>query len=107
MVAYDFYKELYLGSRIPESAFPEFVQRAGAYLAFLERHCLVGGGEEARAMALCAMAEVFYEDSRHSGVQSTTVGGVSVRYEPSQASLRRKVFEAAQLYLDIYRGVKP
>jgi len=99
---YGFYRESYMGSRIPEAAFPEFVARARDALRRIEGRYTVTGGEDARNMALCAMAEAIYDATgRRGGVASATAGPVSVRYEGRD----RSVYDAAATYLEIYRGV--
>ncbi len=99
---YGFYKGAYMGSRIPEAAFPEFMARARDAMRRLQSRYTVSGGEEAFNMALCAMAEAIYDSTgRRGGVASASAGQVSVRYE----SRDRSVYDAAATYLDIYRGV--
>ena len=91
-----------MGSRIPEAAFPEFMARACDALRRLENRYTVSGGEEARSMALCAMAEAIYDTTgRRGGVASASAGPVSVRYEGRD----RSVYDAAATYLEICRGV--
>lgn len=91
-----------MGSRIPEAAFPEFMARACDALRRLENRYTVDGGEEARSMALCAMAEAIYDTTgRRGGVASASAGPVSVRYEGRD----RSVYDAAATYLEICRGV--
>lgn len=100
---YGFYKGAYMGSRIPEAAFPEFMARAVDALRRLESRYSISGGEDAKNMALCAMAEAIYDSTgRRGGVASATAGPVSVRYEGRD----RSVYDAAATYLDIYRGTK-
>ncbi len=111
MVDFDFYANSYLGSAIPERAFPGMVTQAAAVLERYRRNYQVCGGEEAEAMALCAMAETLYAaGKRRSGVASASVGGVSVRYEAGEDSskaLERELYQRASIFLDIYRGVTP
>lgn len=108
MVDFDFYVNSYLGSAIPEKAFPGAMVQAQAVLEKYRRCYQVTGGEESEAMALCAMAETLYAaGKRRGGVASASVGGVSVRYdsgEDSQKALKRELFQRASIFLDIYRG---
>jgi hypothetical protein len=106
MVTFEFYRDIYLGSAIAESKFPQLAQRAEAELARLKRCYRVEGGEEAQAMAVCAMAEsLFACAGRSAGVQAATVGGVSVRYDDgSSQRLLGQLYRQAAIYLDIYRG---
>ena len=110
MVDYDFYVNTYLGSTIPEKAFPGMAARAGAALERFQRiYAVVQNGEDSRNMALCAMAESIYANQRRSsGVTSASVGNVAVRYEHSESTdkaLWRELYQKAGIYLDIYRGV--
>lgn len=100
MVDYGFYRDTYLGSSIPQSRFPQLAARAAEELQRLKRICRVEGGEDAQAMAVCAMAEAL--NTPDPGVRSATIGGVSVSY--GQRDLRRTLYEKAGVYLDIYRG---
>lgn len=110
MVTFEFYRDTYLGSTIPEGRFAEFAARSSEELVRLKRYYRVEGGEEAQAMAICAMAESLFDYSRHgAGVQSATVGGVSVRYDDATSrakDLARKLYQQACVYLDIYRGTE-
>ncbi len=109
MVSYDFYTNAYLGSAIPEQAFPGMATRAQGILDRFRRvYRVESTGEEAENMALCAMAETLYATQRRQGgVSGATVGSVSVRYENStHRALMGQLYEQASIYLDIYRGVK-
>ncbi len=106
MVTYDFYKNDYLGSQIPESAFPAAIARAEDWLSKLERTCFVAPcGPDSRAMAVCAVAETMELFRKRQQITQASIGGVSVRYEDSK-SLQRQLMNNAGVYLDICRGVK-
>ena len=96
----DFYEGVFLGTKIPREAFPEFCKRAQESLERLERYYTVEGGEDARKLALCAMAELIYESTGRRGVSSASVGQVSVHYK----DVDRGLYDCAATYLDIYRG---
>ena len=105
MVTYDFYKNTYLGSALTETAFPRAAARAEAWLHKVERTCRVEqDGPDSRRLALCALAEAMEAQERRRNIASTTVGGVSVRYEGSRAG-SRQLLETAGTYLTIRRGV--
>ena len=106
MVDFTYYTQEYLGAQIPEKQFDRCLARAGEALAYLERCFTVTGGQEARKLALCAMAEGVYEAQHRRGVAGATVGSVSVRYEDARhRQLWRELYERAAIYLDICRGV--
>ena len=106
MLSYDFYKDTYLGSTIPESSFGEAVARAEAWLSKLERTCQVETcGPDSRAMALCAIAETIFLWKKRGQIAQTTVGGVTVCYEKRDSSLQRQLLQSARTFLDIHRGV--
>lgn len=102
MAGYDFYVNTYLGTRIPENAWPTYARLAQSYLERLCRICRVVGGEDAKTMALCAMADVLYREQGRENVVSSTAGEVSVRY--GGRTLLSQLYEQAGVYLDIYRG---
>lgn len=110
MITFEFYRDTYLGSTIPESRFAELALRASEELGRLKKYYRVEGGEEAQAMAICAMAESLFAYGKHgAGVQSATVGGVSVRYDDATSrvkDLARKLYQQACVYLEIYRGTE-
>jgi len=110
MVEYDFYVNAYLGSTIPESAFSGMAAHAEAILQWFEQvYQVQSWGEDSEKMAICAMAEALYEQQRHRGIHSANVGNVSVRYVDgvsSDKALWRELYRRANIYLDIYRGVK-
>ena len=105
MVDFDFYGNTYLGALIPEAAFPAYASRAEEILDRLCRICRVEGGEAAKAMAVCAMAETLYrEKGKGHGLVSAAVGEVSVRYSGEERPLLGRLYDQAGIYLDIYRG---
>ena len=109
MADYEFYVNCYLGSAIPEKAFPTAAAQAAAALERICRiYTVAQCGEETKKMAICAMAEAVYASSRRkAGVTAASVGNVSVRYENgehAERSLQRELYRKAAIYLDIYRG---
>ena len=105
MVDYDFYTNTYMGYAISEKAFPALAAQAASNLAYFERRCRVVGGQESRKLAICAMAECLREHNRSANRSAATVGSVSVRYDTKKEPLARKLYQAAAVYLDFYRGV--
>ena len=106
MVDFDYYTDTYLGTELTEKEFSALMKRAQAVLNRFCRDYRVEGGEDAKAMALCAMAEVLRRLGGKQGVASATVGGVSVRYMGDHdRQLYRELYRTARIYLDIYRGV--
>ena len=119
MADYNFYRNVYLGDAIPETDFPRLIKRAGDQLARYRRIYTVDAqqGGEAESMALCAMAEALYNAeivaNGEGGIQSASIGSVSTSYggaiaqavDVTQAGIGRALYRAAQLYIDIYRGV--
>lgn len=110
MVDFAYYKDTYLGTAIPEKAFPGMAKRAEEALQRLQRIYQVKvNGEDSRKLAICAMAEAVYAASkRRSGVTAASVGEVSVHYgnsESADKALQRQLYEKASIYLEITRGV--
>ncbi len=105
MVSFEFYANRYLGSAIPENAFCGMIARAEQVLNRLQRSYRVeASGQEAEAMAICAMAESLWQN-RNKGMSFANIGSVSVRYETDTKALQKELYEKASIYLDIYRGV--
>ena len=103
MIDYDFYVNSYLGTLIPEKAFPNAAARAEDALTRLCRQYQVTNGDEiSEKLALCAMAETIYSHKKDT-VTAAAVGNVSVRYAKGK-DLNRQLLEKARIYLDIYRG---
>lgn len=119
MADYNFYRNVYLGDSIPEAEYPRLIKRAGAQLAQYRRIYTVDAqqGGEAEAMALCAMAEALANveaiANGEAGAQSAAIGSVSTSYgdavakavDITPAGVERALYQAAKLYIDIYRGV--
>jgi len=106
MPDYGFYTDVYTGSTIPQAVFGEMLRRAADWLEGLERCCRVESyGPESRKMALCAAAEELYRHRVRASVEQSTVGGISVRYEKSDAPLQRRLLQSVAGYLEVYRGV--
>jgi hypothetical protein len=111
MADYAFYTDIYYGSLIPEKAFPEMAQRAGEYLACLQRNYRVSAdGRDCLNMAICAIAESLYAHSkRRGGITAAAVGEASVHYMAARdgdRQLCRELYEKASIYLQICRGVE-
>ena len=106
MPDYIFYREIFLGTAIPESAYAGMLARAAGWLRQLEGSCRVTAyGEESRKFALCAAAETLYFHGGKQGIAQTSVGGVTVRYEQGGIPLQRLLLDAVSGYLEVYRGV--
>ncbi len=103
MVSRDYYENTYLGTLIPQKVYPRYAKQAAAVLERLERTCQVEGGEDARSMAQCAMAEVLYRRERFGGVESASAGELAVRYRQA-GGFWSEVYQQAAVYLKIYRG---
>lgn len=115
MVTYDFYLDEYLGSSIPEANWEVLERDASAKLRqYKKNYTVTAEDENSEAMAVCAMAETLdYYESMLNGlglVQSASIGSVSVNYggtagiDFSPKSQEKALYQAARMYLDIYRG---
>lgn len=119
MADYDFYRNSYMGVSIPEADFPRLVKRAGEQLSRYKRIYTVTSQEaDSEDMAICAMADAMYSveliaNGEGGAVQSAAIGSVSTSYgstgaqavDVTPAGHARALWDAANLYLDIYRGV--
>lgn len=110
MPDYAFYRAQYKGTSIPREEFSFMSGRAADELKSYERNYTVSGTDEARKMAICAMADVlYYYDTAANGgmVTSASVGSVSASISKPDVSSKaqsKELYRAAQRYLDIYRG---
>lgn len=119
MADYDFYRNVYMGDTVPEADYPRLIKRAGAQLAQYRRIYTVDApqGGDAEKMALCAMAEALYNveavaNGEGGAIQSASIGSVSTSYGDAAAKavdvtptgVERALYQAARLYIDIYRG---
>lgn len=120
-VDYAFYKDMYLGSSIPEIAFHIYAQRATAQLEKYKRmYTVTSTGESSERLAVCAMAEAMYgialAQSGMLAVSSASIGSVSVSYGSARSGTSqgmdlsakgqaREIYNAACVFLDIRRGV--
>lgn len=100
----------FMGSAVPEKEFSGAAVRAAAVLErFLRIYRVEEYTEEARKMAICAMAESIYAGAkRQNGVTAQSVGNVSVRYENGESSdkaLIRELYRRASVFLPFSRGV--
>lgn len=115
MVDYSFYITMYCGVAIPYEIWTSAEREASAILSKYKREYTVTAPDDsanAEDMAICAMAEVIYDRAvKLSAVSSSaSIGSVSTSYsalpgvEYSEKQYARNVYNAAQQYLDIYRG---
>ena len=91
---------------IPENAFREHLFRGAEWLQWLEGCCsVVSYGPQSRKMALCALAETFYNHQKRCAFRQVDTGSLSVRYEKDTVPLQRQLLQSVQGYLEVYRGV--
>ena len=106
MADYDFYTNVYSGERIQEKAFPNLALRATNVLEALERRYTVPNCDEtSRNMAICAMAEVLQAHDRSCRHTAASIGSTRVQYAQPKETLDQRLYRAAGIYLDFYRGV--
>lgn len=99
---YDFYKNTFFGSKIPESDFNYYAARASEYLD--SKFGKNAADEEHLAKACCALAEIIYSEEPGKIVSSEKVGDYSVTFAASasmNASLESRLAETAARYIPI------
>lgn len=107
MADYDFYKTVYQGNGVSQTAFPEVIARAERWLGKLERQfrvnpCVPNG----RDMALCAIAENLTADGKRCLTESA-VGDVKVKFfHEEDPALYRRIYNRISCFLEIKRGVQ-
>lgn len=117
MVDFEFYVQTYHGGTISAEEWPAVEREAYATLSKYKRRYKITIPEEtpdAESMAVCSMAEALYfnaaTEAGQGAVSSASIGSVSVSYagsssiDMSEKGKERRVYNAACLYLDIYRG---
>lgn len=109
MPDYLYYTGTYLGGSIPKADFPRLAMRAGEQLARYERIYTVTGNDNAKSMAVCAMADaLYYYETAANTPQSSSIGSVSSSMGAADISSKaqsNELYRSACLYLDIFRGV--
>lgn len=117
MVEYEFYIGAYHGGSVSPEEWPAAEREASATLARYRRlYTVIAPDDDAESMAICAMAEALVfnaraESSQGGAVSSASIGSVSTSYASASAvdmtakGKANRVYNAACLYLDIYRGV--
>lgn len=108
-VTYEYYKETYGGSLIPENRWKSLEIKMTARLNQYTFNRMKEGEwpEEAKA-ALCEMCEYAYRDEKRGGKTSETNDGCSATYDTGR-SLDATLYGIAETYLAntglMYRGV--
>lgn len=112
MPGYEFYCTEFHGCSIPDEDFGAYASRAQAEIKRLEKRYTVNGTDVERQLAVCAVADVlYYFDNAMNGasVKSASIGSVSesgVDIDTSIKAQKKELYNAASLYLEIYRGVR-
>ena len=105
---YNFYKNKYKGTTIPETAFEELVTKAGFFIDSITFNRIKEPVEDKVKMASCAVAEEIHKQNTDKGVASEKVGNYSVAYITDSYKPEKKMYNAAALHLVntglMYRG---
>ena len=97
---YDFYKNTFFGSKIPEDDFLYYAARATEYID--SRFGEDAADQDVLAKACCALAEVLFSDEPGKVVSSEKVGDYSVTYAAGQSvSLESRLAKTAAKYIPI------
>lgn len=111
---YDYYKEKFCGTLIPQDNFPYFAARASEYIdwqTFGRLEKVIPGEYDAKVRnCCCALAETEYSFSQKSDISSEKNGSYSVTYSTkSSADHNAEKSRIVALYLGntglLYRGV--
>ena len=115
---YEFYKDEYKGTLIPESAFNNLELKASYFIDSITFNRIVESGKlsEEVSYAVCSVAEVIKKIEDDGGIKSSeTIGNHSVTYQNNNSSNgtlseNKLKYEAAYPYLVntglLYRGVR-
>lgn len=96
---YRFYREVFIGDKIPAESFCGYAERASDYIDML---CRSRPPDDALKKACCAVAEVLYADASGANISSESVGDYSVSFAASDDGtkpLRERVADAVRLYI--------
>lgn len=117
MVDYEFYVYEYHGGSIPPEDWEPYVDRAREQLdRYLDMYTVRNTCENAKRLAICAMAEALYgfdliANGEGGPVQSASIGSVSVSYGNAAGSMdisakaqEKELYRCANRYLRFYRG---
>ena len=114
VVEYDYYRDIYQGSKIPEQDFPAMQRTAAAYLDMVTSgradSSLDTDTLDRCRMAICGMAEEQYRFDQVGGVLlSVSNAGYTETYGDNGRTIGEKMKAVASLYLGatglLYRGV--
>lgn len=104
---YDFYREQYFGSSIPEQAFGSLAVRASSYVRYITFNRIEEIADDVQ-MATCAAAEAIYKNEQNDGKSAETIGKHSVTYN-TKGTAEKKIQSAVAPYLAntglLYRGI--
>lgn len=124
-VDFSYYRDIYLGSAVPEADFPRLAERAGERLEADSGGLVAtatGAALEAVKRCCCSVAEILYktEQSQTAGeptgavLKSETVGSWRREYEltpDATQTVDAQISTAEKQYLGgwglLYRGVRP
>ena len=98
-VTYEYYKDSFGGSIIPENRWDTLELRISARLDQYTFNRMESGNwkNEAKA-ALCEMAEYMYQNADRDGIASENTDGYSVSYDTSK-SMNGELYKIAEVYL--------
>jgi hypothetical protein len=92
---YAFYKTEFCGASIPDnSVFLSYEAKACRRLAYIIGQPLPESKDEVKN-AVCAIAEILYDEDTGGRIQSESNDGVSVSYRTNEKSLDSRIFAAA------------
>lgn len=123
--SYEFYRNEYAGSIVPEEKFQHLAVKAAAYLDYYTMgKSKANAEEEAVKMAFCALVDKYFEvdalaakgasGDASSGKKSESVGSYSVTYQTpndfkeAEQNLKAELADVCRIYLSgtnlLYRG---
>lgn len=101
-VDYNYYKESYKGTAIPEFDFDRLAMRASEYIDGITKGKATyaeGQNEILIKRAACAVAEAWQMNEQGGDITSQTVGSWSKSYIKTAKSDNDRLYEAAYMYL--------
>lgn len=95
---YKFYTTEFYGSKISETEYPYFAERASEYLDSLS---FAETDEISLAKACCACAEIMYSAQTENQITAEKVGDYSVSYAQTQTTVADELLKTASRYLNL------
>lgn len=80
-LTYDFYNEVYGGSKVPQVVFEQYAYRAGILLSSMVRTQGTALETEKLQRLMCELCDRMYDEDRRQGISRESLDGYDVTYD--------------------------